>query len=76
MSAGSVAEGDTQWSNGTVLDDMTGDEGDLSRWSDGEEEGDEADADEDYEADADEGDEDSLRTFRDNKTGIASRFHA
>jgi hypothetical protein len=66
--AGDVSEGDSRWFNGKGFEaDVAEDEGDMTDWSDGEEEGDE---------DADERDETSLRTSRDNKTGIASRFYA
>jgi hypothetical protein len=63
-----VAEGSTQWVNGTAYeaDGMGEDEGEMSDWTDGE---DEADADDDN-------DDFELHTPHDNKTGIASRFYA
>lgn len=59
-------ESDTQWLNGTAIeaDDMEEDEGELSDWTDGEDEGDE-----------DQGDESRVRISQDNTTGIASKFH-
>jgi hypothetical protein len=51
--------------------------GGLVRMDRRREEGDEADAEEEGdEAEANEDDDSSQRTSRDNKTGIASRFHA
>jgi len=74
-----VADGfvgsDAQWSNMTALeaDDMEEDEGELSDWSDGE---DEADDDDDDEADSEQEVESRVRTSNDNTTGITSSFHA
>ncbi|KAI4851419.1 hypothetical protein E4T44_02143 [Aureobasidium sp. EXF-8845] len=65
---GFVAEDSTQWVNGAAYeaDGMEEDEGEMSDWTDGE---DEADADDDN-------DDFELHTPHDNKTGIASRFYA
>ena len=72
-----VADGfvgsDAQWSNMTALeaDDMEEDEGELSDWSDGEDEAD----DEGDEADTDGDHESRQHTPQDNTTGITSSFH-
>ncbi|KAI4758560.1 hypothetical protein E4T52_12167 [Aureobasidium sp. EXF-3400] len=67
---------DTQWLNATALEagDMEEDEGELSDWTDGEDDGD----DHGDEADTNEDDDSTLRgsNNNNNKTGITSRFHA